>query len=603
MKKYRLSRPRVAATMILAVFLWQSARIAVADGPSASSDKDSIQVEVPLITTEKLSNRSFKFFWRSAEGGALNGVATLRADGSIDGIGSPNESKWTVDESGKLLFWHADGRVTTRYLTASLTDGVLCLEGPFLLGEGIQHYLVEVGGPVEEVWASIQPEQAGRIKYSKQSFVYLDINETCEFRLRDGTTRTIRLKSVEEARDNVIGLVRFARVVIDVDDQELVLSCAPYVMPTQCKGLRIQADTTSEWMKIPKRVQFSLWDAVDAIVDTNLFCFPLPNYRLFSLGTQAYNEPVHLGHRDGDPQGQKFYHNYGVDFAGYEGRQKVVSCISGKVVQLQTGEGTLAIQDDQGIIFVYGHLDTVLSDIKVGTNVRFGQWIGMVGKRGASGNFSHLHVGTYLSEPAMVVDRMNRNLNLYPWLVAAYRAQIEASPIAVARPHHTVRLGETVTFDGSNSLVRGSKIESYRWEFPDGTHVDHPTAEKVFDNPGCYIASLWIKDSDGNVDVDFCRVKVFSNSIVESGIPTLFVTCTPAGSVRVGQPVSFRIWPQGAGVEAIEVDFGDETRISGYRPFTAVSHTYFKPGVQVVTVAGRSHDFPVAQKVKIVVHE
>ena len=76
----------------------------------------------------------------------------------------------------------------------------------------------------------------------------------------------------------------------------------------------------SGWLPaLPKRVQLSLWDAADPVVDTGRFGFPIARYRLFSHGTQAYNEPVHLGARDGDPGGQTFYHDYGVDLAGYEG--------------------------------------------------------------------------------------------------------------------------------------------------------------------------------------------------------------------------------------------------------------------------------------------
>lgn len=401
----------------------------------------------------------------------------------------------------------------------------------------------------------------------------------------------------------MIDLVRSATVVVDIDGNQLTLVCAPYVMPTDFQGLRIQADTTSAWMDIPKRVQFSLWDATDCIVDTNLFCFPLPDYRLFSLGMQAYNEPVHLGDRDGDPEGQRFYHNYGVDLAGYEGRQKVVSCIEGVVVQVQRQEGTLAIQDDRGFILVYGHLDAILSDITVGTPVGRGQWVAMLGRRGASGNFSHLHVGSYLSEQAMMADRMTRNLNLYPWLVAAYQAQCGPSLFAVASPHHTVRVGETVVFDATNSFAQGSKITSCRWEFHDGTHGDGPTVEKTYDKPGCYMATLWVKDADNRVDVDFCRVKVFSDPVTEPAMPTLFVTCKPAGMARVGQGVSFRIWPLGDHVDAIKVDFGDGMQLTNYRRETAITHIFTKPGMYIVTVSGTSGTLPVTQKVKVIVQE
>ncbi len=597
-----------AQMMLLAVALLTAGLLAADVGQSTwaqaadlATAEDSGDTEKPKIDKERLAGKQFKFYWKSQDGGGLNGIATLEADGSIRGIGSPNESRWLVDDAGRLLFKHADGRVSTRYEKVDLQDGGLRFEGPFLFRAGIVHLLIEIGGLADGQKHEIQPQQAERIRCSKQHFVYLDLDETHVFRLKDGTARTIRLKSVTESKDSVVNLVRRAEVAVEIDGQRLTLVCAPYVMPTEVAGLRIQADTTSAWLATPKRVQFSVWDADDPIVNTDLFCFPLRDYRLFSLGIQAYNEPVHLGHQDGDPVGGRFYHNYGVDFAGYEGRQKVVSCIDGVVVQRDAETGTLAIQDDRGFILAYGHLDAILSAVQIGTQVKRGQWVGMLGKRGASGNFAHLHVGSHLSESAMLAGRMSRNLNLYPWLITAHDRQFGTKLRAVARPHHTVRVGEEVEFDGTNSVAPGSNIASYRWEFHDGTHVDGLKAKKTYKKPGCYMATLRVQDEQGSTDVDFCKVKVYSDPEPEDVIPTLFVTYKPAGIVRVGQPVSFRIWPQGGRAEAIEIDFGDEERYEDYRPYSAVSHTFRKPGIHVVTVSATAGRLPVTQKVKVAV--
>ena len=196
---------------------------------------------------------------------------------------------------------------------------------------------------------------------------------------------------------------------------------------------------------------------------------------------------------------------------------------------------------------------------------------------------------------------MQRNLNLYPWLVAAYQAVRAPEPYAVARPHHAVLTGDPVQFDGRNSIAGSSDITSYRWEFHDGTTVSGPTAEKVFEKPGCYAVALWVKDSRGAVDVDFCKVKVFSRSAPEEVVPTLFVTFKPSQDVGVSDPVNFRIWPQGLSVEAIQVDFGDGTVAKDYRPYSAVTHKFTTPGIHVVTVTGKAGALPVTQKVKVIV--
>jgi murein DD-endopeptidase MepM/ murein hydrolase activator NlpD len=558
-------------------------------------------IDTVTIDRSTLANKRFQFSWTSQEGGGINGIATLKEDGSIDGIDNPNETTWLIDVSGRLLFKHADGRISTRYDKVWQEDGLLCFEGPFLFREGITHHLIEIEGAASELSYEMTSDKAAKIKYSTQRFVYLDPGQTCTFRLKDGTEKKITLISVKEYEDSVIHLIRRADVKVEIDGKQVGLVCAPYVMPTEIDGLRIQADTTSEWLDIPRRVQFSLWDASDPIVDTNLFCFSLPGYRFFSHGMQAYNEPVHLGDRDGDPQGQRFYHNYGVDLAGYEGRQKVLSCISGTVVRKDPGQGSLFIRDDRGFILYYGHLDSILSGIKVGSAVSRGQWIGMLGKRGASGNFSHLHVGAYLSESAMNMDRLNRNLNLYPWLVTAYQHENTTNLYAVARPHKMALTGDKVLFDGSNSIYYKSNITSFKWEFHDGTSIDGPVAGKVYNKPGCYIASLWVKNAHGDIDVDFCKVKVFSRSAPEGVIPTLFVTYYPSAQVYVDDPVNFRLWPQGMEVENIQIDFDDGTIIRNYRAYSAVTHKFKTPGIHIATVTGTAGDLPVMQKVKVVV--
>jgi hypothetical protein len=225
----------------------------------------------------------------------------------------------------------------------------------------------------------------------------------------------------------------------------------------------------------------------------------------------------------------------------------------------------------------------------------------MLGRHGASGNFSHLHVGVYLSEADRSADRLCRNLNLYPWLIAAYETGAAPELHAVARPHHSVLTGDRVFFDGRNSFSSHAPIRSFRWQFPDGTTVSGPVAEKVFARPGCYPAALWIEDSQGWVDVDFCKVKVFTRGAPEESISTLFVTYHPSGGVRVNDPVNFRAWPQSMSVASIQIDFGDGTLIEDYQPYSALTHNFTKPGLHIVTVTGNAGALPVIQKLKVLV--
>jgi len=172
---------------------------------------------------------------------------------------------------------------------------------------------------------------------------------------------------------------------------------------------------------------------------------------------------------------------------------------------------------------------------------------------------------------------------------------------AVARPHLAVRAGEVVRFDGTRSLAFGSSVTSYRWEFPGGVSLSGARAERVFDSPGTYMAALWVEDSRGLRDVDFATVRVYSKEKPEGVMPTLFVTYAPSREVRVDQPVSFRIWPQGRDLSAIRIDLGDGRVVEGYAPYTTLIHRFKTPGIHIVTVTASADGLPVTQQVKVVV--
>ena len=441
--------------------------------------------------------------------------------------------------------------------------------------------------------------------YSTQQAIGLDVDEKATVKLKSGAERVIRLVSVQEHRDSVIRLMRRADVRVEIDGRPLDLVCEPYVMPTEAAGLRLLVDSTSGWGNIPKQVQISVWDAADPLVDTKRFAFPLRRFRMFSQGTQAYGEPVHLGATDGDPGGNRFYHDYGFDTAGFEGREEVVSAIKGTVVRFWPSREDLCsvlVQDDQGVVWEYGHLSAAAPEMVLNGPVAQGQKIGLLGRTGPSGNFSHLHLGCYLSRNDLDADRANRRLNLYPWLMTAYQAQHPKGFFAVARPHHAALVGEKVVFDGSHSLAwGGSRIVEWRWVFPDGQTVREVKAEKTFDRPGAYVAALWVKDDQGAEDVDFCQTKVFSKPNPEKALPHVFMTYSPTQDIRPDQPVTFRFWFQGSGETPIQVDFDDGTHVADYQSYAELPHRFKTPGIHVVTAQCEVGGKPIMQKTKVVV--
>jgi PKD repeat protein len=234
---------------------------------------------------------------------------------------------------------------------------------------------------------------------------------------------------------------------------------------------------------------------------------------------------------------------------------------------------------------------SVSPDIVVGTRLTRGQRIGLLGKTGASGNSSHLHLG-----------RGNNCLvNLYPWVVTAYQAEHPEAVLAVARPHRAVRTGEEVFLDGSNWLAFGGRITEWRWAFHDGQMIREANAKKTFDTPGAYVATLRIKDDRGAADVDFCQTKVFSKPAAETAMPHISMTYTPTKDIRPDQPLRFRFWLQGSGAEPIRVDFDDGTRVPDYQSDAELTHSFRTPGVHIVTSQCQAAGKPTTQKLKIIV--
>jgi hypothetical protein len=185
--------------------------------------------------------------------------------------------------------------------------------------------------------------------------------------------------------------------------------------------------------------------------------------------------------------------------------------------------------------------------------------------------------------------------------VASYQKQYGKSLFAVARPHQTVVTGETVVFDGSHSIASDAGIISYQWTLPDGTLVGSRKATMAFDKPGVYQAILRVKDDSGCEDIDFCKVKVFTEGAPEKSIPTIFMTHSPTQNIVVGQPVRFRFWLQATKATPMRVDFGDGTVIEDYTSYSEVSHKFRSSGTRIVTARARIAGMPITQHQKLVV--
>ena len=80
--------------------------------------------------------------------------------------------------------------------------------------------------------------------------------------------------------------------------------------------------------------------------------------------------------------------------------------------------------------------------------------------------------------------------------------------------------GQPITFDASASSDWDGKLESYQWDFGDGTSAEGVAVEHVFDQPGVYRVRLRVTDDSGSACAaasDVVRVVVNNPPVADAG--------------------------------------------------------------------------------------
>src|SRR5262249_38861517 len=184
--------------------------------------------------------------------------------------------------------------------------------------------------------------------------------------------------------------------------------------------------------------------------------------------------------------------------------------------------------DHRGWFYRYSHLHTISPDMKPGAKVRMGQLVGLLGKEGGSGGWSHLHFDISGKQPSGKWGIIEG----YAFLWEAYLAEYQPKVLAVARPHHFAMVGEKVTLDGSRSWAASGKIKSYNWMY-DKTPAG-PIAERTYTSPGVYSEVLSVTDADGNVDYDFAVVNVIDREHPDQLPPSIHAVYSPTFGIKAG---------------------------------------------------------------------
>jgi CubicO group peptidase (beta-lactamase class C family) len=439
--------------------------------------------------------------------------------------------------------------------------------------------------------------------------VDLDIGGTQEVELADGAKARVKLVDVQETRDRVRNAVREARVTVEVNGTSLSLISATYHLPVTVAGVQIDCPITKGYLArdshenawaLQKDARLRLWPAGSPRIRPGTFTYPV-RQRWFVSDTQMANEPCYVNGAELPAQKDIYYH-YGLDFGGAEGLVEVVAATDGLVVSAagqtlpeykdspaKPRYDVIYVVDGRGWYYRYSHLMTI--EVKPGRRVRMGERIGLLGKEGGSGGWSHLHFDITSRQPSG--EWGIQDAYAYAW--QAYQQEYRPRILAVARPHQLATAGEKVVLDGTKSWSAAGKIARYEWTFTDGSTASGPTIERVYQQPGTYSEVLKVTDEADQVAWDFAVVEVQDPSCPGQLPPSIHPAYFPTDGIRPGDVVTFKVrtfrttdgeerWDFGDGSPPVSVRSDGNVNQHAKDGYAVTEHRYGRPGRYLVRI-------------------
>lgn len=443
----------------------------------------------------------------------------------------------------------------------------------------------------------------------------LSLGESADVVLSNGKRATIKLLDLKETRDALRDAVRRAEVTVDVNGQSTTLVSATYHLPTTVAGVRIDcpithgyySNTGNDSWGLVKDARFRLWPADAPLIEPKEFVYPVKQ-RWFATSTQMANEPTYVDAGE-QPNLKKIYYHSGEDIGGAEGMVEVVAATDGLIVSrgLEVLNGhrrtkefdspvaerydVVYLLDARGWYYRYSHMQEIDSQIVPGRMIRKGDRIGVLGKEGASGGWTHLHFEIKSRQPSGKWGTQAA----YGMLWEANLRQHRPALIAVARPHHVLWAGESVVLDGSRSWSATGSIAKYEWNLTDGASTEGATVKRTYSKPGAYSEILKVTDSAGHVDYDFAVVQVFDREHPDRLPQAIHATYAPSLHLQPGEAVTFQVrtfgpfvgnevWDFGDGTTPVEVRSDGNVQPRAKDGYAKTVHRYAKPGHYLVAV-------------------
>lgn len=438
--------------------------------------------------------------------------------------------------------------------------------------------------------------------------VDVNLGQAQEVALTNGKRVTVKLLDLKETRDPLRDAVREAQVLVEVDGQQVWLTSANYQLPRTVAGVQIDCPITKGYLTncspeawgLAADARLRLWPAGSPLMNPATFVYPAKQ-RWFASSTQMANEPCYVdaGER---PQNRKIYYHYGLDFGGAEGLIQVVAATAGLVVSARTEKlpgyedtpvapryDVIYVLDARGWYYRYSHLFSIDDTIRPGATVQAGQRLGLLGKEGGSGGWSHLHFDISCRQPSGKWGCQEA----YAFVWEAYQRQYQPQLVAVARPHHVAWTGQRVVLEGSRSWSAAGKIARYEWTFTDGSQAEGERSERVYDRPGYYSEVLKVTDAAGRSDYDFAIVHVHDRQHPEQFPPTIHVVYAPTLGLKPGDEVTFKVrtfattdgeetWSFGDGSPVAKTRSDGNVKQLAKDGYAVIAHRYAQPGHYLV---------------------
>lgn len=463
-------------------------------------------------------------------------------------------------------------------------------------------------------WLQISPALPARTPLHHT--LDLNVGEQTVVTLRDGVKVTIRLVAVDEPRDVFRAAVREPSVTVEVNAERVQTVCGNYRLPVVAGGVQgvqidcpitrgVLSNSTEDSWGLEKAARLRLWPNRSQWVEPGTFMYPA-RQTWFASGTQMSAEPTHV---DGGevPANKRIYYHSGLDMGGAEGLVDVVAATSGLVVSSGTARlpghddtpvapryDVVYLLDDRGWYYRYSHMKTIDAAIKPGATVKMGQAIGVLGKEGGSGGWSHLHFEIKSRQPSGKWGTEDG----YAFLWQTYVSEFRPALLAVARPHRLAAVGDLVLLDGSRSWSPGMLLAPLRqqWTLSDGTTAPGPRTYRKYDRPGTFSEVLRVTTPSGQTAYDFTSVQVIDPNEPTALPPSIQAAYAPTMNIGPGDPVTFKTrtfrttdgeetWDFGDGTPRVTVKSDGNANIHDPNGFAVAEHRFPRTGDFIVRVS------------------